>query len=455
MILVLILLYLSLGTLIPLAWHKKPTAETVDTFDADRFYRQEGDLPEQVVCIDDPQDALLRRIRLIESAKAEIFYCTYEFHADESGKTVLAALLDAADRGVRVRLLIDSLAGSFSVQKSASFQALAAHERVEIRLYNPIRFHLPWKAQLRMHDKYIIIDRTTYLLGGRNTFDLFLGQGNGRKNIDRELLVDTDAPTGSASVRQLTAYAEKIWWENCCKPFRRRKNAKTTAAEQALKARYRDLPAEFHEPPYRPEEAFTAGKITLLSGVTAPVNKEPVVWYAIQSLMRRGSDIVIETPYMILNKAMKRDLTAICRSAQNVDVLLNGAENGANPFGCTDYLNQKKKIRSIGLRVHEFYGDNSLHAKAVLIDHDLSLVGSFNMDMRSAYLDTELMLAVDCPELNALLRRTAADRMQHSRIWQNGAYQNGKYLLKPKVSRFKKQIYRLLRIVIRPIRHLL
>lgn len=77
-------------------------------------------------------------------------------------------------------------------------------------------------------------------------------------------------------------------------------------------------------------------------------------------------------------------------------------QGGANPWGCTDYLNQKN-IWETGARVYEFMGAHSCHTKAVLIDDRMSIVG-YNMDMRSTYQDTELMLAVDCPELNSIIQ---------------------------------------------------
>ena len=87
-----------------------------------------------------------------------------------------------------------------------------------------------------------------------------------------------------------------------------------------------------------------------------------------------------------------------------VEIITNDVASGANPWGCTDYLNQKEKIHATGVKVYEFMGKHSCHTKAVLIDDRMSIVGSYNMDMRSTYQDTELMLAVDSKELNAVIR---------------------------------------------------
>lgn len=79
-------------------------------------------------------------------------------------------------------------------------------------------------------------------------------------------------------------------------------------------------------------------------------------------------------------------------------------EIGSNPFGCTDYLNQKKPLRDTGASMYEYLGDQALHTKALVVGEDLTLAGSCNFDMRSVYLDTELMLAIHSPQLNAQIR---------------------------------------------------
>lgn len=455
LLLFLFLLYLVLGSLLPFLHHKKPSRETAASFSAASYRGTAGDSQERVACIDDPQAALEKRLQVIRSAQKELIYTTYEIRDDESGKDILCALLDAADRGVQVRLLTDGL--PFTLHgNSPYFKALAAHENAEIRIYNPLNALLPWKAQLRMHDKYIIADDHTYMLGGRNSFDLFLGNYSDHINIDRELLVYSPAPAESDSLNQLRSYFETIWAEDCTKPYTPKSTAKKVqAAAGELRERFAALPESSRTVPDWAAETYAAEKITLISGETAAVNKEPKVWYALSELMAEGSDVLIETPYIILSDRMERDLTAICRSADKVEILLNAVENGANPFGCVDYLNQKKNIWATGASVYEYCGNNSLHTKTVLIDEDLSIVGSFNMDMRSAYLDTELMLAVDCPQLNAELRQTAAAKQQSSRTRQNGSYVYGPDYQHKNLSLPKKIIYQIMRVIVIPIRHLM
>ena len=120
--------------------------------------------------------------------------------------------------------------------------------------------------------------------------------------------------------------------------------------------------------------------------------------------MMQGEQARIYTPYIICGKEMYQDLTELHEKNIPVEIITNDVASGANPWGCTDYLNQKKNIWETGARVYEFMGAHSCHTKAVLIDDRMSIVGSYNMDMRSTYQDTELMLAVDCPELNSIIQ---------------------------------------------------
>ena len=121
------------------------------------------------------QEALEERIRLISQAKERIIYVTFDFRADNSGQDVLALLLNAAERGVEVEILIDGLTAYDQLGDTACFQALSAQPNVEIRHYNPPSFLRPLDFHGRMHDKYMIVDEDFYMLGGRNTYDYFIG----------------------------------------------------------------------------------------------------------------------------------------------------------------------------------------------------------------------------------------------------------------------------------------
>ena len=159
---------------LPYASQPSITAATAESFSASDFYG-EADSGERARIISDNGEALSERIRLISQAKEELILSTFDFDADNSGKALLAALLDAAKRGVHVSLLVDGISYATGILGNSWFQALMAQENVEFKVYNPLNPLKPWKFMGRLHDKYLIADRTAYIQGGRNCYDFFLG----------------------------------------------------------------------------------------------------------------------------------------------------------------------------------------------------------------------------------------------------------------------------------------
>ena len=139
-----------------------------------------------------------------------------------------------------------------------------------------------------------------------------------------------------------------------------------------------------------------------------------------------------------------------------LQIVLNAVEKGSNPWGCTDYLNQKKKILKTGADVYELMNEHAVHTKAVLIDDRLSVVGSYNLDIRSTYLDTKLMLVIDSQELNGQIQDTENIYIKKSKeVLSSGQETEGSLYEKKILSRKKKLFYGVLRVIIRPLRQLL
>lgn len=411
---------------------------------------------ERAGCIEDNEQALIIRLQLIEQAQEEIILSTFDFGNDESGHDMMAALKHAAERGVDVKVLVDSVYGGFTVLRSPEFRALSSCEGVEIKLYNPVNLLMPWKANYRMHDKYLIIDGETYLLGGRNTTDLFLGAPQSKQNMDREVLVCTDYPDENHSVHQVRSYFDQVWALDCCKTLHFR--GKESALE-TLDQRYQELTERYPqmlESVDWKEMTIPVRQICFFSNPVADWNKEPQLWQELCAAMNQGDEILIQTPYIICSNEMYDSLTNLTEDGKRIQIVTNAVENGANPWGCTDYLNQQHKIRATGVEVFEYIGEHSLHTKTVLVNDRMSMVGSFNMDMRSAYLDTETMLYIDSPEINAFLREgIERDMEQCNRVLPDGTEIPGSAYEERPFGVGKLIFYTILRILIIPFRHLL
>ena len=116
-------------------------------------------------------EALDARLRLISGARESIRAGTYLYDMDESGTQITAALLNAADRGVQVRLIVDGMFGLIHLRADPLAYALGSHPNVEIRFYNPIDFLHPDRLNARYHEKFFVIDDAWLILGGRNVSD--------------------------------------------------------------------------------------------------------------------------------------------------------------------------------------------------------------------------------------------------------------------------------------------
>ncbi len=214
---ILVLLYIA-ALVVPYIPHKKVNKNFKHNFKPNDFYSTTTGT-ERIAYINDNTDALKYRLRMVEEAQSEIILSTFDFDSDRAGRELLSSLIHAADRGISVRIIIDGTSGFLDVSRSPWFQAAVSHDNVEIRIYNPINFLKPWKMQARLHDKYMIVDEKMFLLGGRNSNNLFLGDYTSAQNIDRELFVYETTKNGNSSLYQLRTYFEKIWAQKDNKTF--------------------------------------------------------------------------------------------------------------------------------------------------------------------------------------------------------------------------------------------
>ena len=451
-----LLVVVMANILIPL-FCKKPDKNYAEQLSRTEFTAETAGT-ERICCIDDNEEALLWRLRMIGTAKKNIVLSTFDLRADENGTKLLAALNHAASKGVKIRLLIDGIYQQLFLANSSDFQAFASSENVEVGVYNPVTPANLFKVNYRMHDKYLIIDEKMYLLGGRNSNDIFLGDHTKGINEDRDILVYETSNGSAESLQQLEDYFYEVWNDKCVSKRKEKKHSKYAESNAHLKEVYASFLKKYKDiETYSDWEKDTieVNKITLVDNGVHASRKKPQVLQTIQYLSDNADHVIIQTPYVICNGYMYDVLQQISDHAK-LQIVLNAVEKGSNPWGCTDYLNQKKKILKTGADVYELMNEYPVHTKAVLIDERLSVVGSYNLDMRSTYLDTELMLVIDSEKLNQQIRATESDYMEKSKeVLANGHETEGAKYKKKILNRQKKIYYSVLRLLIRPLRQLL
>lgn len=406
--LALLFVYDIIGVVLAYVRHPRVSKKTKQETDVSSFYNGASTGCEYASIIGENSEALLQRVRLIEAAQEEIIMSTFSFHSDESGKIIIGALLAAAERGVDVKVIVDGLDGRSEMHKNPYFYAFYSYKNIEVKLYNSPNLLKPWKLMGRLHDKYLIADKKVYILGGRNTYNYFLGDYPGQKNHDRDVLVYCEDINSESSVSHLVSYFNSVWSYCASRDFIEKiKRSNRSQVEKACKEVnecYKNYLKEnkdkINDRDFK-KDMLKTEKITLLSNPIHTSAKEPAVWYKLTAIMKSAKQYVcVHTPYIIFNRVMHKTWGDTAAAVPKFSLMTNSAANNANLFGAAEYAANKKKILKTGTEIWEYEGGSSYHGKSILIDDDISVVGSFNMDMRSAYLDTELMLVICSKDIN-------------------------------------------------------
>lgn len=408
----LILIYIVSGALLPFIRLRQVSGQIPAP---ESFYAEEGTLSgDRAAVIESNKEALSIRLAMFEEAQESIVMSTFDIREGESSTDIFAALEAAADRGVRVQILVDGMYGMLHMGNKSMFRAAGGHENIQICFYNPPSLLRPWTINGRMHDKYIIVDDKLLLMGGRNTFDYFLGEYEGEATgYDREVLIWHEKGGTKTVITQVKEYFNHMWQSSVCKPvFQNGAGEKETESLKLLKARYEELEIQGVD---WMERTVPIQKATFISNPTHIYGKEPYVWETLAGLMQQAEErVVIHTPYAVFSDQMYEDMKEIVMTVPRVELILNSIGSGDNVCASSDYLRNKQKLVDTGMRLYEYMGAWSTHGKSLLIDHDISVIGSYNMDNRSTYVDTETMLVIHSRELNAELEKRLEDLKEMS-----------------------------------------
>jgi len=153
---------------------------------------------------------------------------------------------------------------------------------------------------------------------------------------------------------------------------------------------------------------------------------------------------------------MYKDMKEISNKVPDFRMLINSTAGGDNVMASSDYTFNKPKVIKTGVQIYEFQGEHSMHDKSVLIDDDISMIGSFNVDMRSAYLDTEVMLVVHGTEFNKQLESYMYAMQDKSLpVREDGSYGTNGNVIPLEISTGKKMLYNVTSVVFQLFRYLL
>jgi putative cardiolipin synthase len=409
------------------------------------------------------------RIALAQAARHTVDAQYYVVADDISGRQFLRELRDAAERGVRVRLLVDDLYTSGDDQLLAG---LAAYGNVEVRVFNPLpvrsgglrtrvllSLHEIGRVNRRMHNKLFVADNSFAITGGRNIADEYFGRSKPAN------FIDMDALLAGPAVRALSASFDAFWNGPLSYPFEAIASGGGTAAPAQARERFaaivRDLGRwvplgdEHDELGRGPVGAQLAqGRVELVPAKVrviadavaqgplandaggsaeepaAPQGREGAVMAANLDLLRTArAEVLVVSPYFVPMPRMIEVLAHASREGARVSVMTNSLATTDEPLVHYGYARYRSALLRTGAMLYELmpasgphpaWSDTEsargslgrLHAKLAVVDRRWFYVGSMNMDRRSAHCNTELGLIVESPALAGEL----ADLIQRVRM---------------------------------------
>jgi len=388
------------------------------------------------------QEAFLARAALAESAERTLDLQYYIVGEDATATLLLYRALRAAQRGVRVRLLIDDI---YAVGRDFDFSTLAAHPNVQVRVFNPFMRRGPLglsrlleffgdsvRLNRRMHNKLWIADNAAAVIGGRNLGDAYFNVG-GESDF-----ADLDVLAAGPVVADVSRSFDEYWNSEWAVPIEAFLGEPPGATQLELILSQMAARAErFRETEYaRTLRATDLGRL-LRSGQFLLVPARATVIYdtpdkpqpetaneqgRIVSVLRNiveaaRQEAILISPYFIPSERGIGVLCALAKRGVHVRVLTNSLASTDVPVVHAGYARYRPRLLACGVELHELRPNAtrsgsahpglssgaSLHVKAIVVDRESVLVGSMNLDPRSRQSNTEVAVLIDSAALGEKL----------------------------------------------------
>ncbi|MDE2577298.1 MAG: phospholipase D family protein [Hyphomicrobiales bacterium] len=380
-------------------------------------------------------DAFAMRLAMARNARHTIDAQYYIWENDLSGRLLLSEIMKAADRGVRVRLLIDD---NPTAGLDAMWAGVNAHPNISVRLFNPLiirkvraanyLFDFP-RLNHRMHNKSFTVDGAGSVVGGRNVGDEYFGAR------DEGLFMDVDALAVGAVVPSVSAVFERYWESQSAYPAESiLATGGAMTAEELTNPVYDDLDRaqRYREASDKaletlglndPSTAFVWAPVRLAADdpakATGKAQRDSLLASQIAPLFQGArSRIDLVSGYFVPGELGETLLADAARRGAAVRVATNSIQVTDVPVVHAGYAPYRKPLLRAGVRLFEASpisasptrkanvaqtsfsgGGESVHAKTFAIDGRTFFVGSFNFDPRSALLNCEMGFIIDSAQL--------------------------------------------------------
>ena len=425
-----------------------------------------------VYVLEEGIESLLSRGWLTHKAEKTIDIQYFIFTADNIGLIAADYLIQAADRGVKVRLLVDDLMVD---AKGDELLILDAHENLSIKIYNPLAnigknifqkvknlatdFH---GFNQRMHNKTFTVDGKVSITGGRNVADEYFGYDHEYNFRDRDVLLL------GGSVSEIESSFEDFWNDELSVPVTqliKSENNDTDITNSDL-ANYEALhqyacDPENYVPLVREKmkkipEAFlqqeTEGKVYWLqdveyiSDIPGKNNENKFLGGSglsteklIELVRNAKKSIIIQTPYLVTTDLSRDLFKALTDNGVEIKILTNSLASNDNLEAFNGYQRDRQKLLKTGVEIYEFKPDAEirqkimsevmdkqlttppifgLHSKSMVIDDEITVIGTFNLDPRSANLNTESITVIPSKALTLDVKQGMLEEMEPQNAWR-------------------------------------
>jgi len=399
--------------------------------------------------MNDGIDALASRLLLAQRAEKSIDVQYYLIKDDIVGRAFIYSLLLAADRGVRVRLLLDDM---FTKGYDVGIAALHSHPNFEVRIFNPFHRGATGKAQStftgfgrinrRMHNKSFTIDNQITLIGGRNIADEYFGAREDAKFGDLDVLAI------GPIVQEVSSMFDTYWNHQTALPapafvkeLEDPESALNELRERLEAARQEITGSKYAEAVRQQVFRYVENDKNLFEwapyqlvvdspdkGIKKKAKEaDSIITPLIESLRSAEKELIVISPYFVPRKAGIEGFTEIQKSGVNVIIITNSLAANNQFMVHGGYAPSRKPLLKAGVKIYEVrpdadvsgteYVDASgaratLHTKSFIVDDKEVFIGSFNFDPRSAYLNTELGVIIRDAELAMVYSGLIDDALQ-------------------------------------------
>jgi len=429
--------------------------------------------PHQVRLLDNDTAALENVLQMIDRARKSMELEYFVFNPDRSGRLVLQALVKKADEGVKIRILVDYNANGVKPGLDSFYHDELARHHIELRYFNVAELWEFWEAGFRNHRKLFVVDDEEMLTGGRNIADAYFGMSEHMDYLDRDIWIK--GPIAQTAVHGFDLFWNDTVVTNPRKPeepvFRSRTNSAsskmpTTQAQDeadyharldAFKGRivttraslgprnsdleFRQAVAKLGDEELAKSPMINIHSITLVSDTPVSGDSARVVTpYLYQRIEGATKSLLIENFIFMVKGEEKHALLRLLERGVTIDLLTNGFSSDPNYLMAELAHSRQNMGVHHGMNVYcycgapksdqTFSGGNAiwgLHTKTMVIDGKDSVIGSYNLDPRSGWINDEGAIVVnDSPEFARLLEEKTRNRIKNAtQMNQDGSYANG------------------------------